>query len=888
MNSLMRIANIRRAIHSAVVLACVTAFVAACGELTGPESPSTPTDVVATLLSASSASVSWTPSPKNDGVISYSIFRNGAKIGESTTTTFTDTGLAQQTTYVYSVAANCKSGIVSDRSLETTASTITTVDITAPTIVSHQPPTNFNGVSPAATVTVTFSEPMDAATINATTFNLKITNGAAIAGVVTYNAATRTATLTPSASLPNPANFTATVTTGVKDVAGNALAAAFSWTFTTRDDTPPSITAIVPANGATGVSPTATVQITFSENMDATTINATNITLKTTSSGTAVAGTVAYNTNTRIATFTPSAPLAQTAGYTVTVSGVKDAAGNLFVNSFTSTFTTGDTNAPTVITVVPANGTTGVALNSNVKVTFSEAMDGASINTTTITLRNTATSAAVAGTVAYDNATNTATFTPSSNLTSGTNYTLTVSTGAKDAAGNPMASAFTSTFTAIVIDTSAPTVASVLPANGTIDVPANSAVQITFSEAMDASTITSSNITLRNTATSALIPAAVTYNTTTHVATLTPSSALAANTGYTVGVSTGVKDAAGNAMASAFSSSFTTTNPPTIVGVSPTTGATGVPIAAAVSVIFSEPMDQSTITTTNITLRNTATSAVVAGTISYNVGTNTATFTPSGPLSNGTNYTLTVTSGVKDLAGNALASTFTSNFTTANVTDTTPPTIVSRTPANGTTNVAINSNITVTFNEDMSLATITPSTITLAPTSSPGTPVTATVSCTDATCKTVTLDPAADLANNTSYTLTVTTGVKDVAGNALVANSASTFTTVADTTPPTITGTSPLNGATGVAVSSAITVTFSEPMDQSTINTTTFTVKTTSGSVPVAGTVSYNTTTRVATFTPASALTANTSYTVTVTTGAKDLAGNALAVNASFAFTTAP
>jgi hypothetical protein len=73
-----------------------------------------------------------------------------------------------------------------------------------------------------------------------------------------------------------------------------------------------------------------------------------------------------------------------------------------------------------------------------------------------------------------------------------------------------------------------------------------------------------------------------------------------------------------------------------------------------------------------------------------------------------------------------------------------------------------------------------------------------------------------------------------------------------------------------------------------TINATTFTLKTTVGSVAVAGVVSYNAATRVATFTPSANLAANTNYTATVTTGAKDTAGNALAVNASFSFTTAP
>jgi hypothetical protein len=142
--------------------------------------------------------------------------------------------------------------------------------------------------------------------------------------------------------------------------------------------------------------------------------------------------------------------------------------------------------------------------------------------------------------------------------------------------------------------------------------------------------------------------------------------------------------------------------------------------------------------------------------------------------------------------------------------------------------------------------------------------------------------------NNTQYTLTVTTGVKDVAGNQLPSNSPSTFTTALDTTPPGVTATSPTNGQTNVAVGSAITVTFSENMDNSTINTTTFTLRDNTASANVTGTVSYNSSTKIATFTPTAPLVANHNYTATVTTGAKDTAGNQLPTNAVFSFTTAP
>ena len=106
--------------------------------------------------------------------------------------------------------------------------------------------------------------------------------------------------------------------------------------------------------------------------------------------------------------------------------------------------------------------------------------------------------------------------------------------------------------------------------------------------------------------------------------------------------------------------------------------------------------------------------------------------------------------------------------------------------------------------------------------------------------------------------------------------------TPADTTPPTVSSTIPANAATGVAINSAVTATFSEALDPLTV-TTTFTLE--QGLTPVSGTVTYADVT--ATFTPASNLAPSTVYTATITTGAKDLAGNALASNYVWSFTTA-
>jgi hypothetical protein len=102
----------------------------------------------------------------------------------------------------------------------------------------------------------------------------------------------------------------------------------------------------------------------------------------------------------------------------------------------------GFTVGPTVTSTVPANGATDVEIDSSMQVTFSEAMDPTSITTATFTLNR-----GVTGSVGYDASTNTATFTPSSNLDYYTLYTATITTGVRDASGNNMTANYTWTFT---------------------------------------------------------------------------------------------------------------------------------------------------------------------------------------------------------------------------------------------------------------------------------------------------------------------------------------------------------------------------------------------------------------------------------------------------------
>lgn len=165
--------------------------------------------------------------------------------------------------------------------------------------------------------------------MNGTTFQLKDPGNNVIAASLITSS--NQITLIPSIALTGSTVYTATIasgSSGVKDLAGNALVNNYSWIFTTAavDITPPTVSTVSPVNGATGVSTNATVTASFSEAINASTVTGTTFQLK--NGANVIAASV--NASSNQITLTPSAALAGSTVYTVTIkggaSGVKDAA----------------------------------------------------------------------------------------------------------------------------------------------------------------------------------------------------------------------------------------------------------------------------------------------------------------------------------------------------------------------------------------------------------------------------------------------------------------------------------------------------------------------------------------------------------------------------------
>jgi hypothetical protein len=638
--------------------------------------------------------------------------------------------------------------------------------INTPPLVSSTDPANAETNVPFnQKVTATFSKTMDPSTITTASFTLmQGTNF--VSGTVVYLGTT--ATYIPSSNLNPNTVYTATITTAAKDLMGNNLEANYVWSFTTGAGviiTPPVVSFTDPANLSTGVALNQKIAATFSKTMDASTINASTFVLMLGS--TPVAGFVSYSN--RTALFSPAINLLPNTIYTATITtGAKDLSGYALENNYVWTFTTGAAviiTPPTVNSTDPVNLATAVPLNQKVAATFSKTMDASTITTATFTLKQGTTP--ISGFVSYSGAT--ATFAPVSNLAASTIYTATITTGAKDLAGNSLVSNYVWTFTtgtAVVIIP--PTVSLTDPLHLATGVALNQKIAASFSKTMDASTLTGATFILKQGTTP--VSGFVSYSGTTAI--FAPADNLLPNTTYTATITTGAKDLSGTSMLANYVWSFTTgasviITPPIVTSTDPANLATAIPLNQKVAATFSKTMDASTLTTATFTLKQGTTS--ISGFVSY-TGT-TATFAPANNLSPNTLYTATITTGAKDLSGNALAADYIWTFTTGSAVVIIPPTVVLTDPLNLAVDVPLDKTVTATFSKTMDASTITTATFTLMQGSDF---VAGTVSYVGLT---ATYNPTNNLIANRLYTATITTGAKDLAGNSMVSNYVWSFTT---------------------------------------------------------------------------------------------------------------
>jgi hypothetical protein len=754
-----------------------------------------------------------------------------------------------------------------------TFTTAVSSDLTPPVVTSTVPADDAEGVAFGASIAAAFSENMDPDTLSTATVTLE-QNGVRVEGSVVLTGVT--ASFRPAALLLPNTPYTVTIDETVADTSGNELGADYEWSFTTgaiADTTAPMVTETSPSNDQAGVGFNASATATFTEPMDALTLNTVSVSV---SDGTDdIVGAVTYMGNT--VTFDPFNPLLPETTYTVLIdSTVTDLSGNRMAANYEWSFTTGqapDTERPQIVETSPVDGAVSIASNAPLVATFSETMNPATVTSAEFRVFNG--TFEVPGTVVYAGLS--ATFTPTGGLNENSLYVARMASTVTDVAGNSMLRAYVWTFTTgITPDITAPFVASTqpVPDGGAVELP--SSVVATFSEAM--APLTTATFVLRQ----AGNPVAGTVSNSGLTATFDPTDPLLPSTEYEAIVFRTATDAAGNPMLADFSWTFTTgvtpdVRRPEISQTWPRNGTTGVPIGGDIAAFVSEDIAQLTATASSFTLRRLG--ALVPGVVTSSESS--MVFRPANTLDPLTTYVATVRTAVTDQSGNALQRSYAWNFRTGNSADTTAPTLIRTVPGFSAGGVNRSDSVQVEFSEVMDPISLNGATLELR---AGAVLVPGTVVHLGSVAQFV---PNSPLNASTVYNVTVTTGAEDLAGNALEENQTWSFTTggAIDTTRPEVSSTNPMNGATEVARDSSINVSFGEDMDPLSLTVAAMTVSGPSG-VEVFGTVRYLPASRLLSFTPSVTLLSSANYDVTVAFSARNLSGVTMLSNFSWSFTT--
>jgi len=319
----------------------------------------------------------------------------------------------------------------------------------------------------------------------------------------------------------------------------------------------------------------------------------------------------------------------------------------------------------------------------------------------------------------------------------------------------------------IILDLLPPKVIFTSPANGETDVPKTAVITAVFDDIMDTSTINTTSFVLRNRRGEAISGTVLTqlFNDTTS-ATFVPAY-LRSNETYTVTITTTVRDKANNPMASPKVWYFTTI----MYDITPPTG----------TLLINTGALYTNTTTVFLNLKAyDAQSPVTRMYISNSTFGNAIPFDYSETLT----WTLDTTEGVKkvsawfeDDAGN-ISLPYSDTITL----DMTPPSVLWTSPAESEVNVMVNTSITIAFNDILNTGTLNTSTFVI--TDSLGNTIPAAITY-EAFVNTsvVAVKPRFNLTSYETYTVTITTNVKDKSGLAMAVLKSWFFVT-GDVMPP--------------------------------------------------------------------------------------------------------
>jgi hypothetical protein len=592
----------------------------------------------------------------------------------------------------------------------------------------------------------------------------------------------------------------------VADLAGNETGGSPSTSFSVAFDTdltPPQLLAASPADGQAGMPLNTQLIAAFDKPVRGDSFGRIRLMM-----GDVSLPLVAMPDDLQRARLAPATPLLPQTTYTFVVEGVRDLSGNAMAGSVTRTFTTGDfmdASSPNAVVYGAA------ATNIPIRVLSSEPLSPATVDSRTIRLNKASAIASsyywipVPATPVLSGDGLGITLTPRDPLIPGWPYQVVVGT-LRDFAGNPATSSNGpnmpgATFTAgYGPDTTAP-VATIVPADGSTDVPLNTRLGVIFSKPYLSQPVSS---ILRVTADGHPISGSFQSGSLY----FTPDMPLTPGTTYRIDVAS-VIDAAGN-VSSPASSTFTTTSSAApgytsfqLLSTTPANGDVGVPVDSPIVLNFNRQVDPTTVGAIAI-----FTSFPVNG--SFTTSGRTVTFTPTEPWPSAASVNLIINTRfnttVTDLAGNGLAYSPGLYFKAAAAPDPTPPELLSVSPESGTLLVPPSVTFRLSFTKTVATGS---GGIVIFNGSQQGS---ATVSY--APNDPHTLVVSANVPANSQITLIGTDAIVDRAGNPVTPFSFQYPTGTAEVSErPTVTSVTPNTGAANVGAQTPIVLHFNKTMD---------------------------------------------------------------------------
>src|SRR5436190_6238474 len=570
--------------------------------------------------------------------------------------------------------------------------------------------------------------------------------------------------------------------------------------FVGPNDTAPSVLTTSPTNGATNVAVSANITVDFNE---AVTFSASSFSLEC-PSGTPKSFTVSGSgSNQAVLDATADLPQGATCAVKAIASQISDVDAldppDHPAADYNFSFTTD--SAPTVSSTSPANSATGVNPSGNITVAFSEPVNAGASSFTIECPSGTPEAYGVTGSGSA-----TITLSPTFALPASTNCTVTVlASGITDVdSGDPpdnLAANYVFSFTTA---DAAPSVTTTSPANGADHVAVNANIVVNFSESV---TVSNSSFTLacHGTPESFSVSGSPGSSITLDPTSDLPEVAVCTVTAVAANISdTDAVDPPDHPAAN-FGFAFRTDSAPVVTGSSPIDGSTDVAANTNIQVFFNEPVTVDSTSFTVVCDGNPQTFQVGGS------GTNTITLDPDSDLPTANCTVTAVAANISDVDGGDPPDHPAADSSFSFATQDAAPTVTTTSPADAADHVAVNTNIVVNFSEPV---TATTSSFTLD--CPAGTPESFTVS--GSACSTITVDPTSSLPAATICSATVVAAnISNIDAGAPpdhpAANHSFSFTT--QDAAPSVSSTSPADGAVDVAKDANIDVTFSEPVTAS-------------------------------------------------------------------------